>query len=115
MSDILDLDALAPQAKKIKINGKVIDCNPPTIKQLLNLQRTVNEIQQSNVSADEAMSRLEDALSRIIPSLATDKDIDFTLGQFYALIEFLQKDAIPQSATKAQAYPVQKKTNSVEQ
>lgn len=111
-SNMLDLDALIPEPKKIKIKGKIIDCNPPTIKQLLNIQKVVDTIQNNNLQGEEAINKFEDALSAIIPALKTDPEIDLTINQFYALIQFLQTDAIPQSAVKAQDYPVQKKIDS---
>lgn len=114
MSDMLDLDILAPEPKKIKIKGRIIDCYPPTIRQLLNIQKVVDSIQSQTTSADEALDKLEDALAAIIPALKTDTDIDLTIPQFYALINFLQTDAIPETASQAQAYPVQKKTASPE-
>lgn len=116
MSDaLLDLDALAPQPKQVKVSGKIIECKPPTIRQLLNIQKTVDKIQQSSTTAEEAITLLEDAFASIMPAIKEDPDIDLTLEQFYALIQFLQSQSIPDSATKAQSYPVQKKTDSPEQ
>lgn len=112
MSELLDLDALLPEPKKIKINGKIIECHPPTIRQLLAIQKAADASTGANVDPQEAVERLEEALSAIVPAIKEDKSIDFTLNQFYSLIKFLQEDAIPDAAKEAKSYPVQKKTDS---
>lgn len=111
MSDVLDLDALLPEPKKIKINGKLIDCYPPKVKHLISMQRVFARIQNAQ-DTDEAEKLIEDVLAPIIPAIREDDTIDFTLDQLKALLQFAQNAALRQDVEPTQAVPSQKKTDS---
>lgn len=108
-TDVFDLDALLPEPKKIKIQGKIIDANPPTVRQILHIQKVMAEIKDQNLSGEEAEEKLIDVLSVIVPEMKKDKNLDFTLEQLLALITYLQKEAVPDNIAVKQ-YPDQKKT-----
>jgi len=64
----LDLDALAPEVKKVKINGKVVDCYPPKVLQLVEIAQVWDKIQRGEVDAMAAVPRpLKKCLSPLSP------------------------------------------------
>lgn len=92
--EILDLDALLPLPQKVKINGKIIECNPLTIEQLvrvINLQESLQKIKD----AREFMPLFREAMSPFVPAL-NDETFELTIFQARALITFAQKISIPQ-------------------
>ena len=114
MSDILDLDLLLPEPKQVKLNGKVYEVFPPTVKQILRLQKIGQGIQTGSIVGDEAESQLIEGLSVLMPALKEEENLDLTFDQMVALIAFLQKTAVPETEASKQ-YPVEKKTDSSEQ
>lgn len=114
MSEILDLDALLPEPKKVKLSGKILDVYPPTVRQLLRLQRIGQSISDQSLSGEEAEKGMMEALSTIIPALKDDDTIDINLDQMLALIDFLQKSSVPKNEA-AKEFAVEKKTESSEQ
>lgn len=113
MDEVLDLDALLPQARKVKIHGKLIDAFPPTLRQAIQLQRIGTQVIGGNLSEEEAVKVLMDTLVPLVPALAEDKTIDFTFEQLVVLVEFLQKQSIPKTVAKT-PYSAEKKTDSLE-
>jgi ASC-1-like (ASCH) protein len=98
MSDqILDLDALAPQPKKVKLGGKIIDVNPPRLKQLIKLVRIFSSLE--NVKDKEALEDVNQIVEELEYMAPGIKDMDLTIDQMRALIEF----AMIQSQTPAEA------------
>lgn len=113
MSEVLDLDALLPEAKKVKLNGKVFDVYPATIRQLLRIQSIGQDISTGKLTGPEAEDLLINALSSIIPVLKEDTSVDLNIAQMVALIDFVQKQSVPQNEA-GQAFSPQKKTVSSE-
>ena len=98
MSDqILDLDALAPQPKKVKLGGKVFDVNPPRLKQLIKLIRLFSSLENVKTKEElEDVDKIMDELNNMAPGIS---EADLTIDQMKALIEF----AMLQSQTPAEA------------
>lgn len=115
MSDILDLDALSPEVKKIKISGKIIDCYPPKLIQLIDMQKILMQIEAGNMKPEEAITRIKRVLTPIVPAMKKDKSIDFNMLQLSALLKFVTQSAISSSAVKEAGTAVEKKINSAEQ
>lgn len=115
MEEILDLDKIIPESKKVKLNGKTLTVYPPTIRQLLKIQRVGQDIQARIIIGLEAETKLIEALSSVIPALKEDDgSIDFNQAQLIALVQFVQSTAIPQDATVV-GVVVKKKMDSSEQ
>jgi hypothetical protein len=98
MTDVLDLDALIPPVKKIKINGKIIDCFPLTLKQLLNIAKLRKELQNID-DPDKIEQMIMNGLSPFCPA-AKEKGFDLTLAQFNAIVDFAMQSSIPQDIEK---------------
>lgn len=113
MIDTLDLDALSPINKAIKLNGVSYECNPITIQQLINLGRLEENLSKIN-SLDEIMPMVLEAISPFIPSFKTEK-IDITIQQLRAIIVFAQKSSVPDLASEAKQYAPKKKDDSVKE
>lgn len=93
MSEVdLDLDALAPDTKKVKLNGRVIEVAPPKFKTLLEILKLADkfgkgqELDQNETV--KALESLRNALVPIVPALSED-DFDLSLVQMMTLIEFV--------------------------
>jgi hypothetical protein len=113
MSNVhLDLDALAPQVKKVKIGGKILDCYPPKVLQLVEIAQVWDKIQTGEVQSSEALPAIKKVLEPIIPAIKKDKTIDFTYPQLVALIKFAQSAAVETapSDVKAADTTAEKKT-----
>lgn len=109
MSEVLDLDILIPEPKKVKISGKIIDCYPPKIRQLLSMQMVWDKIKSADSS--EAEQLLIDVLAPIVPAIKDDKDLDFTIDQLTTLLQYAQNIAIPDNL-KTNVVTTEKKTAS---
>lgn len=110
MSDILDLDALAPQPRTIKFNGKTYKCYPLTIGQLVGIARLEEKLTKIK-SLDEIEGLVKEALVPFIPELK-DENLDFTIDQMRAIIEFAQVSQVPQEAEQAKQFTPKKKVSS---
>lgn len=97
MTDILDLDALSPQKKQVKISGKIIDVYPPKVMQLIEIQRLFEIFKENKNDATTYIEALRKALSPIVPAIQDDPTIDFSLEQLIALLAFVQSAAVPKS------------------
>lgn len=113
----LDLDALAPEVRKIKIGGKVIDCYPPKVLQLVEIAQAWEKIESGQVNAMEAIPVIKKVLEPIIPAIKDDPSIDFTFQQMVAIIKFAQESAVQNAPSDVQTATTttEKKTAIAEQ
>lgn len=113
MSDTLDLDALLPEPFKVKINGRIIEVMQPSLRQLLSLQKVFINLQsalkESDADIDVIQKQLMDAVSDIVPAMKEDAEIDLTIEQLIALMNFIQEKSTPQNVAQT-SYSSQKKT-----
>ena len=83
----LDLDALVPQEKKIKLNGKEYSVKQPTLAQLLMVLSMSEKLQTDKESA-EALGKMMEIIVILIPDL---KDEPLTAEQAFKILEFVIK------------------------
>ena len=73
MSDILDLDALAPEPRTIKLGGKEIQVQPPRTRHVLRLgflgQKMQDLDSMSVEESDELIEKLEAEIKQCIPEI----------------------------------------------
>ena len=101
----LDLDAIAPEPKKVKLGGRIIEVTPPKFKNLVSLMKLVGQL--GNVGNDEqktleTIDELRSSLIPMIPALAED-DMDLTFEQLQVLLEFVMQTATPQDQKTLEA------------
>lgn len=111
--EILDLDKLIPEAKKIKISGKVVDLYPGKLKTLIKLQKAFLAFQ--NGSSEEQGKLLDDVmecLSVLVPAIKTD-DLDISMTQLPVLIEVAYRASMPADAKVPATPTTQKKTEEL--
>ena len=86
MDTILDLDQLAPQPKKVKLGGKIIEVHPPRLKHFIELQKFFISFDglESKEQLDQ-LDRLESVLKPIVPDI---ESVDLTLEQLMKLLEY---------------------------
>lgn len=90
-NELYDLDALVPEAKKIKLNGKILTCNIPTIKQLIDVARLKDSlINIKEVELDSYMDKIKEVLVPIIPEIADDKDFKLKPIQLPNILQYIQ-------------------------
>lgn len=97
--NILDLDAIAPPSKSVKLNGKTYEVKPVTLEKIIKLQ----QISQGDKNEFEKIESLKGLLSEVIPGIESS---ELTEQQLIALVEFVYKTSIPQAESE------QKKTTS---
>ena len=104
-TETLDLDILVPEPKPVKFNGKVVLCNIPTMRQLIEVARLQVEV---NKMSDEKViliiDKIKKVLAPIIPEIADDKDFDIKPVQLTRLFSFLmeismEKRELPEDIT----------------
>ena len=92
----LDLDALQPEAKKVKINGRIVDIYPPKFKSIIALMKISSGLQETTNSED--LSILEEELTKalipIMPELA-EPDMDLSMEQLMKLLDFVMLISTP--------------------
>lgn len=106
--EILDLDKLIPETKKIRISGKVVDLYPGKLKTLIKLQKAFLAFQNGN--ADTQAGLLDDVmecLAILVPAIK-DEDLDISMAQLPVLIEVAYRASMPTEAKVPTT--VQKKT-----
>lgn len=101
--DILDLDSIKPNPKKIKIHGKIIECYPLTVSQLVSIARLQHDLVKIT-NPEEILPHIKSVLIPFIPALKDDESLDFTLTQLIEIIKFAQIDAVPKQVTSAKDY-----------
>ena len=78
----LDLDAIQPDKAKVTVGGKDYELVPPTVADVVELQKQGQKMEKGDVGIDG----LSGIVARIIPGL----DIEtLNIGQVSALVEFI--------------------------
>jgi len=106
--EVLDLDALIPPDRKIKIGGREFIVHPLTIQQLLVVTRLETDLTKIK-SEDEVMPLIKNAMTPFIPDLEKDDTIQFTAYQLRELIKFAIKISSASVDTEAKKYDNPKK------
>lgn len=95
----LDLDTLAQSKKRVKIAGNVIEFDPPSLEDLIELAKLGGQLQKyqnADVKEVEQMSdvmdKLKNGLSNIVPAL---KEYKLNINQLLALIDLFVESAQP--------------------
>lgn len=111
--EILDLDAVAPPTRKFKLDGKIIECKPLKLKNLIKVIK-LQERLSTVKTADEVYPLIQDALGASIKEV-NDPDFDLALSQLKLLVDFVQKVSQPSLESSAREFEdPKKKQNSVE-
>lgn len=115
--DLLDLDAIAPIPKFVKLNGKRYEVKPLTIQQLINLERLEQAL--TNIKSMEDVEKLvQESFSEFIPAIK-EEGLFFTTEQMWAIIKFAQNTSVPQQseagAQTAKEYAPKKKEDSLKE
>lgn len=111
---IEDLDKLVPPPRKIKINGKIIECYPLSVTQLITVAKLQERLMEVKTE-DEIMPLIRQALGPVIPAL-NDEDFVLHFTQMNRLIAFAQEisTALPKNENKEYTDP-KKKENLAEE
>jgi hypothetical protein len=101
----LDLDTLSQSKKRVKINGEVIEFDPPALEDLIEVAKLGGQLQKlqgqqaaGEIDAEfmgEVMDKLKTGLSGIVPEL---KDHKLNIEQLMALINLFVESAQPNDA-----------------
>lgn len=96
----LDLDTLSQSKKRVKIGGNVIEFDPPSLEDLIELAKLGGQLQKyqgkeqiDNVDAmGDVMDKLKNGLTNIVPEL---KEYKLNINQLLALIDLFVESAQP--------------------
>lgn len=92
----LDLDALAPQDKRIKLNGKEYVIKQPSLRQLMIVLDLSQELKDGKDEA-KAFKKMVEVVEILVPEM---KDEDSTFEQMFKLLEFIVGMATPEDLKK---------------
>lgn len=94
----LDLDTLVKPSKKVKLNGAIIELEPPSLEELVKLAKLGGELQDmdtENMQADkisEVIDKLNAGIRDVMPAL---NDVKLNIEQIIAVIEMMVDYATP--------------------
>lgn len=101
MSDVIDIDALAPKSVKIKLGGDEFDIQPPKTVHIMRIGKAGQRLSEAleGDSTDEELdnisNELNSAIALCVPEIANK---ELGLGQLKKLIEILTDMSIPEEA-----------------
>lgn len=99
MSDIVDLDALVPQAVKIKFGGSEIEVRPPKTGQVLKLSVLGQKLAEPSLLSTEQIQPIIDDLTTLILECVPElKDSVLTSTQLMKLMEIISEMSVPPDA-----------------
>jgi hypothetical protein len=91
----LDLDALEPEAKKVKLNGRIVEVYAPKFKTILTIMKMSQGLTADGDSdQSQIIIDLRTALLPVMPALA-DEDMDLSMEQLMSLLNFVMTIATP--------------------
>lgn len=97
MSDVLDLDALQPEAKTIKWQDKLIEVQPPKTGDLLRLSQIGSRMQNAETlpedELDKVITELDAQIKKMIPELVASTLVS---GQLMSLLTLVMEMGMPQ-------------------
>jgi hypothetical protein len=99
--EILDLDAIAPEPKKVKFGGEIITVNPPKMGELMAMVKFAKKMQDAdpnNTDYEPIIEEMKTILDRVIPELAGK---ELSLSQMLALETLLSQMATPKQVEDA--------------
>lgn len=103
MSEVIDLDALAPPSVTIKFNGQDIAIDPPKTGDILRLGFLGQKLQKADKLPPEELDalvvELTEQVKRCVPALA---GAELASGQLMKLVEILGEMATPPDAKEMQ-------------
>ncbi len=111
MDEFLDLDAIVPQKKQIKLNGIMHDVLPASLNDFVLIQKVFLKM-QSATTADqtfEAIQEVNDVLEPVIPDI---KSMRLTMDQLLPVLKFVYTAS---SVDKKTMETTEKKTDLVNQ
>lgn len=91
MADVIDLDKLVPEPKKIKLNGKIMDLYPGKLKTIIKLQRDFTALQQGD---GEKLEAVINTLAEILPDIKKE-EVDIPLPVLRALVQLAYETSMP--------------------
>lgn len=104
MSDIVDLDVLAPEAVTVKFGGEEIKIQPPKTSHVLKLgplgQRLDKIEDLTEEETDKLILDLTNHIYKMIPEL---KDKPLTTSQLLKLIQIISEMTVPPDAKALKA------------
>lgn len=92
---LLDLDALSPLQKRVKLKGKVYLVNPPKMTDFIAFQRlfaSMRDNAEDPVKQTESISKINQVLKPVVPDI---EDMDLTFSQLMILMQFIYRDSLP--------------------
>lgn len=113
MSDILDLDALVPPTKQLKIQGRVFNCNPLTVGQLIKIVKLQDNL--AKVTTEDEVRKIIDEVMNMFIQGYDKADIDLRVDQIKEIIDFAMKQSVPEEAREAKDFTPEKKVSSVKE
>lgn len=105
--DILDLDVLVPEPKKIKFNGEILTVNPPKMNELMAMMKFGQKIQNADPNTTDyepIIAEIKTILIKVVPEL---EGKDLSINQMLALATLLSQMATP---TQTETSTEEKKT-----
>lgn len=98
---IKDLDALAPEPKKVKVNGNIYDIKPARLQDFIAIQKLFLKLKQGDAeSGVVALGEMIETLKPIVPDI---EEMGLTISQTMALLQFAYQDELtaqPQTEEK---------------
>ncbi len=101
MGEVIDLDALVPESRIVKIGGREIEILPPKTQQVMQLGvlgQSMQGIDPKNVTeVTEMYTKMSEMICTVVPDLA---EVALVPEQVLALFEIITDMSTPKNATE---------------
>lgn len=92
----LDLDQLDPKPQTLSLRGREFVVYPAKIRAMVAIEKYFDDLKNSAMEGQEAITRAFEILEPLVPALKDDKELDFTAEQMFALLQFVYRAGTPQ-------------------
>lgn len=98
-STILDLDALVPQPRYVKLGEQKIEIKPPKTADILKIGALGQKLEKSAELGDGELERTLDQLTAQVKVCVPElKDVELNTAQLLKLVELISEMAMPPDA-----------------
>lgn len=96
MTEVIDLDALAPEPVVIKLNGKEFTIKPPSVEDIMRLSATASKLEKADTMDQQELEALIGKLIELLKTVAPDiADEKYTTIQLIKLVNIITEMATP--------------------
>lgn len=104
MSDLVDLDALIPEAVTVKFDGAEVQISPPSTEDVIRIGAYGQKLQDADgLSTDEISALVQDLTKQIRKCAPGLSDKELSTAQLLTLVRIVSEMSVPPDAKELEA------------